>query len=122
MISKSHFPPRGIPYSVTLISAVASDGVIANQMVEGGVDATVFEHFLFHTLEHMRTVNKYTHKRVVLLIDNATIHRHAIVIDCALKMKVVLMFNPPYSLYLNPVELLFKRLKTIIRERRPRDR
>ena len=122
MISKSHFPPRGIPYSVTLISAVAYDGVIANQLVEGGVDATVFEHFLFRTLEHVKTDNKYAQKRVVLLMDNATIHRHAIVIDCALKMKVVLMFNPPYSPHLNPVELLFKRLKTMIRERRPRDR
>jgi len=37
-------------------------------------------------------------------------------------MKMVLMFNPPYSSHLNPVELLFKRLKTMIRERRPRDR
>ena len=122
MISKSHFPPRVTPYSVTLISAVAYDGVVANQLVEGGVDATVFEHSLWRTMEHVRVNNENGDKRVVLLMDNAAIHRHALAIDCALKMKAVLMFNPPYSPHLNPVELLFKRLKTRIRESRPRTR
>jgi hypothetical protein len=33
-------------YSVSLLSAISYDRVIANQLIEGGVDSTVFENFL----------------------------------------------------------------------------
>jgi len=53
-ISKARFPPRQEQYSVTLISAVAYGEVVANQLVEGGVDAAVYEHFIFRMLEYIR--------------------------------------------------------------------
>jgi len=42
-ISKQKFAPRQTPYSVTLISAVGYESIFANQLVEGGVDAVIFE-------------------------------------------------------------------------------
>ena len=54
-ISKSRFPPRPSQYSVTLISAIAYDEVVANQLVEGGVDSAVYENFLFRLLENIRS-------------------------------------------------------------------
>ena len=96
-ISKQWFPPRGQPYSVTMISAIAYDEVIANQLVEGGVDSSVFEHFIFRLLENIRSTPRLANRRVVLLMDNATIHRHASVIATVLDMNAILFFNPPYS-------------------------
>ena len=105
-----------------MISAVAHDAIIATQLVEGGVDSTVFEHFIFRMLESIRENERLSKKRVVVLMDNATIHRHANVIATVMKMRAVLFFNPPYSPQLNQVEVLFKRVKNHIRERRPRTR
>jgi transposase len=105
-----------------LISAIAFDEVMANQLVEGGVDAAVFEHFLFRLLEYIRTQKRYQGKRIVLLMDNATIHRHANCIATVMDMRAILFFNPPYSPQLNPVEVFFKRLKTFIKNKLPRTR
>lgn len=121
-ISRQRFPPRGQAYSVTMISAIAYDQVIANQLIEGGVDSSVYEHFLFRLLESIRSNPQLANRRIVLLMDNATIHRHASIIATVLDMHAILMFNPPYSPQLNPVEVFFKRVKTHIRERRPRGR
>ena len=121
-ISKTRFPPRYEQYSVSLISAIGFNEVIANQLVEGGVDATVFEHFLFRMLEFVRTQERFKGKKVVLLMDNATIHRHFNCIGTVMDMHAILFFNPPYSPQLNPVEIYFKRLKTFIRERHPSTR
>jgi len=81
-------------YSFSLISAISQDEVIANQVIEGGVDSTVFENFIHMTLKHVRESPKYQGRRVVVLLDNAAIHHHQHVIDSALAMKVILLFNP----------------------------
>jgi len=111
-----------VPYSVTLVSAVGIDEVFANQLVEGGVDAVVFENFIRALLQYIRSTERYMRKRVVLLMDNATIHRHQSVLATCLEMKAVVLFNPPYSPHLNPVEVFFKRLKAHIRRVWPTSR
>jgi len=105
-----------------MISAVAFDGIVATQLVEGGVDSSVYEHFLFRMLEAIRVNKNAANKRVVVLMDNATIHRHASVIATVMDMRAVLFFNPPYSPQLNPVEVFFKRVKAHISQRRPQGR
>ena len=42
-------------FSITLISAITQDRVISNQLIEGGVDSTLFENFIYHTLHAVRT-------------------------------------------------------------------
>ena len=46
-------------------------------MLEGGVDSVLFENFVYHTLRHVRTDPKLKCKDVVLLMDNAVIHKHS---------------------------------------------
>ena len=43
-------------------------------------------------------------KSVVLLMDNAVIHKHSLVLETCRKMKVNVLFNAEYSPWLNPVE------------------
>ena len=104
------------PYSLSLISAISPDKILANQLVEGGVDSSVFENFMHKLLESIRKQEEFNGKHVVLLMDNATIHKHPMVIDTVLRMKAILLFNPQYSPHLNPVERYFKRLKKEVRD------
>jgi hypothetical protein len=39
---------------MTLISAISEDRIIANQLVEGGVDAMVYENFVYHLLKSLQ--------------------------------------------------------------------
>lgn len=50
-------------------------------------------------------------KDIVLLMDNAAIHKHSQVKETARKMKVNILFNAEYSPWLNPIEQLFRYLK-----------
>jgi DDE superfamily endonuclease len=103
--------PRVQQYSMSLLSAISYDEVLANQLVEGGVDTSVFENFIYRLLEYVHTQQRFRNKRIVLLMDNATIHRHPLILDLVLAMKCILVYNPQYSPHLNPVERYFKRLK-----------
>jgi len=42
-------------YSISLVAAISQSRVISSQMIEGGVDSTVFENFIYHTLRYIRT-------------------------------------------------------------------
>ena len=82
------------PYSLSLISAISHDRILANQLVEGGVDSSVFENFIYKLLESIRNEEGSNGKPVVLLMDNATIHKHPMVVDTVLRMKAILLYNP----------------------------
>ena len=102
-------------YSLSLLSAIGPDCIVANQIIEGGVDATVFENFVYRLLVHVRERPEFRGRQVVLLMDNASIHHHRRVLDTVLAMKAILLYNPQYSPWLNPVERLFKYLKGRLR-------
>ena len=103
-------------YSFSLISAISQHEVLANQLIEGGVDSSVFENFVHHLLTHIRTTPILQGRRVVLLLDNAQIHKHKVVIDTILRMKVILLFNPQYSPVLNPIEHMFQHMKSQLKQ------
>jgi transposase len=86
--------------------------VLASQLIDGGVDSNVFEHFIRCLLERIRSQPDLMRRRIVLLMDNATIHHHHHVLATALEYRAVVLFNCPYSPFLNPVENFFKLLKT----------
>jgi transposase len=81
-------------YSFSLISAVSQDAILANQLIEGGVDSSVFENFVFNLLDYVRKEERYRGRHIVLLMDNATIHKHPRVVDTIIKMKFILLYNP----------------------------
>jgi transposase len=91
-------------YSMSLISAISPDMIIANQVVEGGVDGIIFENFIYHTLLSVRNDKHLQQKKVLLLLDNARIHKTQHLYETAKKMKAVVLFNAAYSPWLNPIE------------------
>jgi transposase len=84
--------------------------------VEGGVDSVVFKQFLHHMLLGIRNQPEFASRNVILLMDNARIHHHQMVLETARRMKVNVLFNAQYSPWLNPVESLFAHLKSRLSE------
>ena len=98
-------------YNLTLIAAMTIQNVISMQVVEGGTDAVIFENFVFRTLESIRRSPTTRNKPIVILMDNAVIHKTPVVYNTAKRMNATLLVNSEYSPWLNPIEQLFNRLK-----------
>jgi transposase len=56
-------------------------------------------------------------KDIILLIDNAVIHKHSLVLETAKNLRVNVLFNAEYSPWLNPVEQLFGFIKKQVKSR-----
>ena len=107
--------PRPQNYSVSLLAAVTQTSVVGAQLIEGGVDASVFEHFIQELLKGLRDNGAFDGPGVVLLLDNARIHHHSLVLEAARAQGVHVLFNAEYSPWLNPVEALFGLVKRRIK-------
>lgn len=114
-LERQHVPTGVQPYSMSLLAAISQQDVMAIQLIEGGVDASVFENFIYELLLRVRGDKKYDGRPVILFMDNATIHRQPIVIKTVLGMRVFLLYTPQYSPKMNPVERFFKYVKTEIK-------
>ena len=57
------------------------------------MDSTVFDNFIYRLLVYVRESPEFIGRRVVLLMDNASIHHHRRVIDTVLRFKVILLFS-----------------------------
>ena len=98
-----------------MIAAMTESCVIAAQITEGGTDAVVFENFLHRILSKLRVDGETKNKQIVVLMDNATIHKHESVYATARKFKVNVLLNAQYSPWLNPIEQLFNYIKRKLR-------
>ena len=98
-------------YSVSMIAAISQDRIVAHQILEGGVDSVIFENFIYQALLSLRKDTDLVDKDIILLMDNAVIHKHSQVLETARKMKVNILFNAEYSPWLNPIEQLFQYIK-----------
>jgi transposase len=92
---------------MSLIAAITIDKVISYQVIEGAVDSSLFDNYIYQTLRYMRRTEAAGRKDIVLLMDNAVIHRHSSVLETARNFKVNVLFNAEYSPWLNPIEQLF---------------
>ena len=102
-------------FSISLIAAMSQEKVVASQFIEGGVDSSVFASFIDELLLSIKSNPALQGKQVVLLMDNARIHHHSLVLETARKDGVMVLFSAEYSPWLNPIESLFAFLKHSVR-------
>ena len=70
------------------------------------------EDFIEQLLHHC---GKWPEPKSVLVMDNASFHRSAKIEQLCIAAGVKLLYLPPYSLDLNPIEEFFAELKTFIK-------
>ena len=64
----------------------------------------MFDNFLHRTLHKLRTDRDSKNKQIVILMDNASIHKHPSVYETVREFRANILLNAQYSPWLNPVE------------------
>lgn len=100
---------------VSVLPAYTVEGYITSTTFEGTCTAAIFENFIIDQL--LPICNAYPNPRSVIVLDNASVHhkRKDFLKEACMLRGVWLMFLPPYSPDLNPIEESFSVLKAHIR-------
>ena len=62
-------------------------------------------------IDFLRCIRRENEGKIAVIVDNARIHKAKFTIEEAKKLNIVLVFLPPYSPDLNPIEFSWKDLK-----------
>lgn len=101
--------------NVTIVGALAADGMLAYQAVRGAMNTERFEAFVIEKL-----VPKLGARDVVFM-DNVAFHKVDSVRNAIEKTGARLVFLPPYSPELNPIEEVWSFFKNRMRRAAARD-
>ena len=101
--------PHGHWKTTTLIAALGMEGMRCSTVVDGAVNGDVFEAFVQHVLlPELRRGD-------VIVMDNLSSHKRKTVRELIESVGARLVFLPPYSPDLNPIELIFAKVKQLLR-------
>jgi transposase len=106
--------PKNYGESVSLIGAIDQSGLIASFAVRGATDTQAMLVFLTEIL--LPTLEPGD----CVVWDNLAVHKTRAVQALFEKAKVELLFLPPYSPDLNPIEMCWSKLKTYLRAKAAR--
>jgi transposase len=104
--------------SVKLLCALDCFGCPYYQIRYENTDSEVFFKFLkglSDKLSKGKLFNSQKPGDVVVVLDNATWHKSENISTSLSKLDFILLYLPPYSPWLNPIELLFSQLKRYLR-------
>jgi transposase len=101
--------PHGHWRTTTLIAALGIEGVRCSTVVDGAVNGDVFEAFVEQVLlPQLRPGD-------VVVLDNLSSHKRQRTRELIESAGAQLVFLPPYSPDLNPIELIFAKVKHLLR-------
>jgi len=95
--------------NLTVVGAIALDGVRALMAYEGGTTREAFMHFLQTVL--LPSLNKGD----VVILDNLSAHHCDGVVKAIESVGATALYLPPYSPELNPIEMAWSKLKNLLR-------
>lgn len=101
--------PHGHWKTTTLIAALGVGGVRCSTVVDGAVNAAVFESFVEHVLVPQLRAGD------VVVMDNLSSHKGRRVRELIEAAGARLHYLPPYSPDLNPIEMVFAKVKQLLR-------
>ena len=102
--------------NISLIGGMSIDGLIATMSVVGSVNTDVFLFYVQEILIPQLWVG------AIIVMDNLPVH-HALVVREAIEaVGAKVVFLPPYSPDLSPIELCWSKLKQLLRSAKARTR
>lgn len=108
--------PRNRGRAVTLIGAMGMAGLVATMSVEGGTDGEVFRSYVEQVLVPQLRAGD------VVIMDNLKAHQVAGIREAIEAAQASLLYLPPYSPELSPIELCWSKVKAALRTRAARTR
>ena len=108
--------PHGHWQTTTLIAALGINGIRCSTVVDGAVNGDVFEAFVRQVLlPELRPGD-------VVIMDNLSSHKRARIRELIEEKQAELRYLPPYSPDMNPIELVFSKVKQALRSLAARTR
>lgn len=101
--------PHGHWKTTTLIAALGISGIRCSTVVDGAVNGDVFEAFVEQVLVPQLRAGD------VVVMDNLSSHKRARTRARIEAVGATVLFLPPYSPDLNPIEMIFAKLKQLLR-------
>jgi len=107
--------PLNTPPSMTVLSSIRLTGEKAFTTYTGGTTAERFVTYLRETLLHT------LHTGDIVIMDNMRSHHVKAVADLLRHNGIIPLYLPPYSPDLNPIEMMWSKMKAILRKWKIRD-
>ena len=101
--------PHGHWKTTTLIAALGNQGMRCSTVVDGPVNGEVFEAFVEQVLVPQLKPGD------IVIMDNLSSHKRARICELIEASKAELMYLPPYSPDLNPIEMIFSKIRQWLR-------
>jgi transposase len=101
--------PHGHWKTTTLIAALGIDGVRCSTVVDGAVNSAIFEAFVEQVLVPSLRPGD------IVVLDNLSSHKSQRTRELIEAAGAELHFLPPYSPDLNPIEMIFAKIKQLLR-------
>ncbi len=98
----------------TVVAAVGLDGVQAPGLLAGAMNTVSFETYVEQILAPTVQVGDW------VLLDNLSVHKGSAVRSAIEARGAQVIFLPPYSPDLNPIELCWAKVKTVLRAAKAR--
>ena len=108
--------PRNHGPNVTLLAVLGPDGIATALSIEGATTRPVFDGFVAEFLVPLLRPGQ------TVVLDNLAVHKSPRAQELVEAAGCRLLFLPPYSPDLNPIEPIFAKVKTALRAAGARDR
>jgi Transposase and inactivated derivatives len=109
------FVPCGRWHTTTMLCAIRSEGAFAPLILDGAMDG---ESFLAYVEQILLPALR---PEDVVVMDNLSTHKTEAVAKAFLKKNVRVLYLPPYSPDLNPIENMWSKVKAVIRQHAARN-
>ena len=110
------YVPLNTPRNTTLLSSIRiEDATMVHKEISGALNGVIF-------LEYIRNDLAPTLRQGdIVIMDNLRVHKVAGVRQAIEEKGASVLYLPPYSPDLNPIEMLWSKIKAFIREQKARD-
>ena len=106
--------PRNRGTNISVIGALSLDGLIASMTLKGSVDTSAFLSYVYDVLAPQLWVG------AIVVMDNLKVHHAHSVCRAIQAVGARVVFLPPYSPDLSPIELCWSKLKQFLRSKASR--
>lgn len=110
------YAPNGHWKTTTFVAGLTSQGLIAPLVVDAPMNRAIFTQYVRQFLARELRPGD------IVILDNLSSHKNADIQSAIAARGATLLFLPPYSPDLNPIEMVFAKLKTLLRAAAERTR
>ena len=98
----------------SILSTIQLNGTMCPLVFDGTLNKFIFAHYIKSCLKPTLSPEN------ILLLDNSSVHTSKLALDTLKECGINYLFLPPYSPDLNPIELLWALMKSVLRKHKAR--